>query len=161
MKQAADLARRFLSLADRDLRAFEKLVPDREIADEVIGFHAQQAIEKCLKAVLVSNGVEFRRVHDLELLLELLDDHRIAPPPDTAAIQELNPFAVLLRYDFLGHPAPEPRRLPPGRLDNGSLLEIRSPEPPATSPAPRPRQSRPPPRALISLRAAPRTADKR
>ena len=120
MKQATDLARRFLALADRDLRAFEKLVADREIADEVIGFHAQQAIEKCLKAVLVSNGVEFWRVHDLELLLELLDDHRIAPPPDTAAIQELNPFAVVLRYDFLGEQTLDRARTP------GVLRAVRS-----------------------------------
>lgn len=66
MKQAADLARRFLALADRDLRAFEKLVSDPEIDDEVIGFHAQQAVEKCLKAVLVRHSIEFRKVHDLE-----------------------------------------------------------------------------------------------
>ena len=51
MKQPEELARRFLTLADRDLRAFRKLSDDLEIDDEVVGFHAQQAVEKCLKAV--------------------------------------------------------------------------------------------------------------
>jgi HEPN domain-containing protein len=112
MKQAVDLARRFLALADRDLRAFEKLVPDPEIDDEVIGFHAQQAVEKCLKAVLVRNGVEFRRVHDLELLLELLAESGTGQPPEIAEIQELNPFAVVLRYDFLGEQSLDRSRVP-------------------------------------------------
>lgn len=102
MKQPLDLARRFLALADRDLRAFERLASAPEIDDEIVGFHAQQTAEKCLKAVLVRNGVEFRKVHDLELLLELLAANGIAQPPEAEAIRQLNPFAVVLRYDFLG-----------------------------------------------------------
>ena len=45
MKRPEDLARRFLALADRDIRAFRKLSDDPEIDDEVVGFHAQQAVE--------------------------------------------------------------------------------------------------------------------
>ncbi len=102
MKRPADLGRRFLALADRDLRAFHKLVGDPQIDDEVVGFHAQQALERSLKAVLVRRGVEFRRVHDLELLLELLAANGVPPPPEADGIRDLNPFAVVLRYDFLG-----------------------------------------------------------
>ena len=53
MKQPVDLARAYLKLADRDLKALDLLIGSREIDDETVGFHAQQAVEKCLKAVLV------------------------------------------------------------------------------------------------------------
>ena len=65
MKQPVDLARRFLSLAERDFKAFRKLAGDPEIDDEVVGFHAQQTIEKCLKAVLAKHRFEVRKTHDL------------------------------------------------------------------------------------------------
>ena len=54
--------------AESDLRASVTLAEDREMADDVVGFHAQQAVEKALKAVLVLEGVSFPRTHDLELL---------------------------------------------------------------------------------------------
>jgi HEPN domain-containing protein len=41
------------------------------IGDAVVGFHAQQAVEKSLKAVLSAHGLEFRRTHDLLTLLQL------------------------------------------------------------------------------------------
>jgi hypothetical protein len=44
MKQPIDLARKFLAVADNDIKAFQKLA-----ADASVGFHAQQAVEKCLK----------------------------------------------------------------------------------------------------------------
>lgn len=52
MKKPRDLARRFLALADRDIKAFQRLADSTEIDDAAVGFHAQQAVEKCLKAVL-------------------------------------------------------------------------------------------------------------
>jgi HEPN domain-containing protein len=37
--------------AKDDAKAMRLLAPDAEISDEIVGFHAQQAIEKWLKAV--------------------------------------------------------------------------------------------------------------
>jgi HEPN domain-containing protein len=101
MKRPEDLARRFLTLADRDMRAFLKLADDPEIDDEVVGFHAQQAVEKCLKAVLAKHRVELRKNHDLQLLIELLTQHNLPSPPLREGIDALCPFAVEFRYDFL------------------------------------------------------------
>ena len=101
MKRPADLARRFLLLADRDIKTFRKLVHDRDIDDAVIGFHAQQAVEKCLKAVLARHQVVIRKVHDLHALLDLLTDHHLPSPPLREEIVELNPFAVILRYELM------------------------------------------------------------
>ncbi|NOU11819.1 MAG: HEPN domain-containing protein [Nitrospira sp.] len=101
MKRPEDLARRFLALADRDIRAFRKLSDDPEIDDEIVGFHAQQAVEKCLKAVLTRHRIEQRKTHDLQLLIDLLIQNKIPSPPLCEGIDTLGPFAVELRYDLM------------------------------------------------------------
>jgi HEPN domain-containing protein len=55
--------------AEDDAKAMQLLTPDAEISDEIIGFHAQQAVEKWLKAVLGSRGIEFEYTHDLHRLI--------------------------------------------------------------------------------------------
>jgi HEPN domain-containing protein len=43
--------------ATEDAVALRELAGNSEIADSILGFHAQQAIEKWLKAVLADQGV--------------------------------------------------------------------------------------------------------
>jgi HEPN domain-containing protein len=105
MKKPLDLAQRFFSLAHRDIRAFEVLLKAKSVDDSVIGFHAQQAIEKMLKAILSLHQAEFRKTHDLGELLDLLNKMGIELPPDYSIIDELNPYAVSLRYDFFAEEA--------------------------------------------------------
>ncbi len=100
MKQPVDLARRFLALADRDIKTFQLLTAAPDSDDQAIGFHAQQAIEKCLKAVLSANQLAFRKTHDLVELLDLLRDKGCTLPPNAESLDTLNPFAVTLRYDL-------------------------------------------------------------
>lgn len=101
MKQPIDLARRFLALADRDINTVRLLAGISESDDEAIGFHAQQAVEKCLKAVLALHAVPFRKTHDLIELVDLLRDNELSLPPNAEALDALNPFAVTFRYDFI------------------------------------------------------------
>jgi HEPN domain-containing protein len=54
--------------AEEDANAM-RLLADAEISDEIVGFHAQQAVEKWLKAVLGSRGIEFEYTHDLRRLI--------------------------------------------------------------------------------------------
>jgi HEPN domain-containing protein len=100
MKRPVDLARRFLAVADRDIRTLHLLIAAPESDDQAIGFHAQQAIEKCLKAVLSANQIAFRKTHDLVELLDLLRDEERTLPPNADLLDTLNPFAVTLRYDL-------------------------------------------------------------
>ena len=100
MKQPVDLARRFLALTDRDMKTVHLLIAAPDSDDQAIGFHAQQAIEKCLKAVLSANQHAFRKTHDLAELLDLLRDKGCALPPSAESLDALNPFAVTLRYDL-------------------------------------------------------------
>ena len=49
-----DFAEQLLTAAERDLTVWRKLVNDAEVHDAVLGFHAQQAVEKLLKAGFAS-----------------------------------------------------------------------------------------------------------
>jgi len=98
--QSHELAQKFMELAKRDCIALRVLGADIDVADETIGFHAQQAVEKCLKAVLVLHAVEFRKTHNLDELIDLLHEYSLPTPPNMDALDALTPYAVLLRYDF-------------------------------------------------------------
>jgi HEPN domain-containing protein len=63
-----------------------------------VGFHAQQAVEKALKAVLASREVEFPFIHNLGYLAELCEKHAIELPETLAGMEQLTPFAAMLRY---------------------------------------------------------------
>jgi hypothetical protein len=93
-------------------RAAEILRDQSEVGDGIVGFHAQQAAEKALKAWLTILGIDFPRTHDLSLLIHELDGGGV----EVTSLWELltlNPFAVQLRYEILDD---EP-------LDHGATLE--------------------------------------
>jgi HEPN domain-containing protein len=89
----------FVSKAASDLAAARSLAADPEQSDDVVGFHAQQAVEKPLKAVIAIRGLEIPRSHDIELLLRLLDPGDSTLPGELAEAGWLNPWAVTMRYD--------------------------------------------------------------
>ena len=101
MERSMDGARRFLSSAKQANKMFRRLLCDAEIGDRAIGYHAQQVVKKSLKAVLVLNGVEIPKIHDLCGLLDLLANHRLPEPPHVEEIKRLNVFGALLREDLL------------------------------------------------------------
>ena len=94
-----------LRKARQDEFAVEKLLPDPATSDEIIGFHAQQAAEKLLKAVLAYYAVPYPRIHDLTELIDLLQEKRISFPAELEEIDRLTPFATVFRCAEL---APEP-----------------------------------------------------
>jgi HEPN domain-containing protein len=67
------------------------LVDNPAITDDAIGFHAQQAVEKALKAVLALVGVRFPRTHDLGFLLELADGAMVHVPDVVREARWLTP----------------------------------------------------------------------
>lgn len=93
--EAAVLARK----AENDAKAMRLLAPDQEISDEIIGFHAQQAVEKWLKAVLGSLGIEFEYTHDLHRLIAEVTAAVGEFPFEVPQVVALTEHAVPLRYD--------------------------------------------------------------
>ncbi|HET7588837.1 MAG TPA: HEPN domain-containing protein [Solirubrobacterales bacterium] len=94
---AAILARK----ATEDAVALSEFEGNSNIADSILGFHAQQAIEKWLKAVLADKGIDFEYTHDLRRLIELVEERGINFPFITGEIVMYTEFAVPLRYEDL------------------------------------------------------------
>jgi hypothetical protein len=99
--EQADLPALLARKAREDAIAVREFGGNPEIADGIIGFHAQQAIEKWLKAVMARRGIPQARIHDLGRLLQLLRDDGASLPDDADRLDELTIYAVPLRYDDL------------------------------------------------------------
>ena len=93
-----DHARALLSQARKDLRALAAMLDRDAFAEEIFGFHAQQAVEKSLKAWLSFLGLTYPRTHDLGALLELAEGSESAPYVAWDLV-DLTDFAVQLRYE--------------------------------------------------------------
>ena len=100
-RDGPDHARLLLNKARSDKVVIDKLADDGDVSDDMIGFHAQQAVEKLLKAVLASHTIEYPRTHDIDRLVDLLAANQIPLPPQARRLDELTPWATQLRYDDL------------------------------------------------------------
>ena len=94
-EQAASL----IAAGSRDALTLQLLNETGLAPHESIGFHAQQACEKFIKARLVLNGVFFERTHDLVVLHKLATQHQISIPADIETLRALNSYAVQFRYE--------------------------------------------------------------
>jgi HEPN domain-containing protein len=94
-----DLARVLLARAVDDETLVRKVSPDADISDAIIGFHAQQAVEKLIKAVLAARGVAFMKSHALSYLIGLVQENEIEAPQDLSEADVLSPWAVEFRYE--------------------------------------------------------------
>ena len=92
-------AKMMLRAAANDLRAIEGMTDPELFSDEIFGFHAQQVVEKSLKALLSMEGIAYPRIHDLEALFILLDNHCITLPDEYLTLVDLTDFAVQFRYE--------------------------------------------------------------
>ena len=88
----------WLSKAREDLLSARILLGHDPPVLSTACFHCQQAVEKALKAFLVSRGVAFERVHSLPYLLDLCDEAGLDIAEQRDGVEALGPFAVGLRY---------------------------------------------------------------
>lgn len=95
-KPAAGSAADWLRHARSDLSLASVPLPAGALYNELC-FHAQQAAEKSIKAVLLHYDIDFRRAHDLDYLMTLLPAE-VSLPPEAAEIVGLTSYAVMFRY---------------------------------------------------------------
>jgi len=101
----ADTPHRWLQNARADF-AIASIPLPKGATYEQLCFHAQQAAEKALKAVLLKCGVDFPFTHNLQALLDRLPKE-LARPPDLMSAVDLNPYAVTTRYPGEAEPVTE------------------------------------------------------
>ncbi|HEV8712511.1 MAG TPA: HEPN domain-containing protein [Candidatus Binatia bacterium] len=87
-----DFVQSWLRKAEGDLRAAERLLEVPQEDYFAAAFHAQQAAEKFLKALLVRLQIPFPKTHDIEQLLQL------ATPSDPSLEEELTSATILTPY---------------------------------------------------------------
>lgn len=105
MQPKNELIVQWLAKADDDLRLAELALSARPPVNWGAAFHAEQAAEKLLKALLTFHSVEFVKSHDIDYLVDLC----LAAEPRTQVLRptatKLTDYAVEPRY-------PLPRRDP-------------------------------------------------
>jgi HEPN domain-containing protein len=99
MNTALDEATQLFKAGCRDRTSFQLLIETGRAPNETIGFLAQQACEKFIKAILVINGVPVERTHDLERLSGIANTAGLILPVPAQELRQLNPYAVALRYE--------------------------------------------------------------
>ena len=89
----------WLLKAESDLRTAQILIKDENPPTESICFHAQQAVEKLLKAYLTYLDIKAPKTHDIATLLELcLSVDEKFKELDQEKLEELTFYAVEIRY---------------------------------------------------------------
>lgn len=97
--------------AESDLNLARIAQTQKDVLPEQACFHAQQAAEKALKAVLLFKKIDFPLVHDIEELLELAKQNGLVLSREVNDAGALTPYAVEARYP--GHL----EELTPGDVD--------------------------------------------
>jgi HEPN domain-containing protein len=98
MNDPASNVEAWMGKAEEDRLCIRNNLAAATVPWAVVCFHAQQAVEKYLKAFLIAQAVRVERTHDLEYLLGecLRYDPSLAPLQDDC--QALAAFAVDSRY---------------------------------------------------------------
>ena len=90
--------REWIDKAENDLtNAAHTLTLGIECPTDTVCFHAQQCVEKYIKALLVFRATAFPRTHDIHALRALLPP-KLRPKLDRKVQARLTDYAVTLRY---------------------------------------------------------------
>lgn len=96
--QPPELAENWLHRSRSDLNLGRAALRTRGVLPEDACFHAQQCVEKALKALLTYLNIPFPRTHVLEMLLDLLKNNGVELPPSVDEAFVLTQYAVQTRY---------------------------------------------------------------
>jgi HEPN domain-containing protein len=92
------LVREWITKADHDLIAASQILKlGKATPTETVGFHAQQCVEKYLKAILVYRGISFTKTHEIPTLMALVP-RRYRPALDPVMQDRLTDYASTTRY---------------------------------------------------------------
>jgi HEPN domain-containing protein len=111
-KEVLSVVRDWVNKAENDLKnAAHTLKLGAECPTDTVCFHAQQCVEKYIKALLVWRAIDFPKTHNLDSLIATLD---VPDRPDLSPEEQarLTDYATVTRYpgDYEPIPLAEARR---------------------------------------------------
>lgn len=96
-KAKSEYIKNWLFRANEDIAVIESLSSlDLEYYTSTICFHAQQAVEKYLKAFLIYHDVDFPKTHDVDFLV--MECQKIDKCSFEIDLKSLTDFGVSIRY---------------------------------------------------------------
>lgn len=101
------LARQWIDRAENDLLNVANNIGAPQVPWDTVCFHCQQAAEKYLKMVLVILDEEIPRIHDLELLLDLVKEQLPELLRDREELRWLATCSISSRYPVEVMEAPQ------------------------------------------------------
>lgn len=93
MKQSTE---EWLRSAKEDLIVIKSVIKN-ELTTSAASFHAQQCVEKSLKAILEENGAKIPKIHDLEKLFSMIKSY-VAISFNEKTVDKLNTLYIESRY---------------------------------------------------------------
>lgn len=91
-----EITKEWLKLANDDLSLIEQIINEEHLT-HLAAFHAQQSIEKCLKAIIEENELELEKIHNLQKLLNIIKS-KIHLTIDIEIFKTLDRLYISARY---------------------------------------------------------------
>ena len=105
-KEVIAVIRQWVQKAENDLKnAAHTLKLGKACPTDTVCFHAQQCVEKYVKALLVLHEIEFSRIHHISALVALLPV-RVRPDLTPEEQERLTDYVVSARYPGDYEPIP-------------------------------------------------------
>jgi HEPN domain-containing protein len=96
--EVSKLVQQWVERAEDDLRNAEHtLTLEEDCPFGTVCFHAQQCVEKYLKALMVLHGVDFPKIHNIPELLALVPSS-VRPELSAEEQERLTDYATVCRY---------------------------------------------------------------
>ncbi len=90
------ITRQWLEYAKADLKSCENNIND-EFLTNIVAFHSQQTVEKCLKAIIDENSLKSDRIHNLFKLYSIIETY-VAFEIDLEKLELLDKVYTASRY---------------------------------------------------------------
>ncbi len=104
-----NLTAEWVRKAEEDYDGARRLTATKPPLHDLVCFHCQQAAEKYLKALLQELGLAIPRIHELDVLLDLLLPHDVSLRSLRRAVNILTQYAVDYRYPGMNATARQSR----------------------------------------------------
>lgn len=102
MNRTEELWHKWMQYAKADLALAEHCMENGAGFFHMAAFHAQQSAEKAIKALVISRNFEFRKTHDLNALLSMLESQPDFDPRLYTLAAAFDDFNINTRYPDYG-----------------------------------------------------------